>query len=97
MSGPSRVLVMDITTSQPRSHRLLGAVASATAVAFLGTAILAPAAAQAAGVATGHRLPAPPPVALADPAALTTAGHTGSVVTYRVTGGRFTRVGAVTR
>ncbi|WP_147063194.1 hypothetical protein [Knoellia locipacati] len=80
------------TTTQPRSHRLLGAVASATAVAFLGTAILAPAAAQAAGVATGHRLPAPPPVPVADPTSLTVPGRAGAVVTYRVTSGRFDRV-----
>lgn len=89
---------MDTTqTSEPRSHtrtrtrRLTGAVASATAVAFLGAAVIAPAAAQAAGIAAGHRLPAPPPVALADPSAPTSAAAVGGVVTYRVAGGRFVR------
>jgi len=79
-------------TPQPsptRTRRLVGAVASATAVAFLGAAVIAPASAQAAGIATGHRLPAPPPVALADPASPTTSAGTGRVVSYRVTGGRF--------
>lgn len=85
---------MDTTTHSPRqtirTRRIAGAVASGTAVALLGTAVLAPAAAQAAGVATGRRIPAPPAAALADPAAIPSA--TGGVVAYRFRGGQPERV-----
>lgn len=83
-------------TTQPRTPartlRIVGALTSAAAVAVIGTGVMAPAVAQAAGVATGHRLPAPSRSPLADPAAITTTSPTGEVVTYRIRSGQLERV-----
>ncbi|CAN7261080.1 hypothetical protein [Knoellia sp. LjRoot47] len=83
-------------TNQPRttthSLRIVGALTSAAAVALLGTGALAPVTAQAAGVATGYRVPASPVSPLADPAAVTTTSTGGEVATYRVRGIQLERI-----
>ncbi|EAP98031.1 hypothetical protein JNB_13743 [Janibacter sp. HTCC2649] len=83
-------------TNQPRiparALRIVGALTSAAAVAVIGTGAMTPAAAQAAGVATGHRVPVPAAVPLASPSAITTTSATGAVVTYRVRAGQLERV-----
>ncbi|KGN37680.1 hypothetical protein [Knoellia subterranea] len=83
-------------TNQPRTTarplRVLGALTSAAAVAVIGTGLLTPAAAQAAGVAAGHRVPAPHASPLADPAAITTTTAGGTVVTYRLRGTQLERI-----
>lgn len=83
-------------TNQPRiparAFRIVGALTSAAAVAIIGTGVMTPAAAQAAGVATGHRVPAHAASPLANPAAITTTSTTGNVVTYRMRSGQLERV-----
>ena len=83
-------------TNQPRiptrTLRIVGALTSAAAVAVIGTGAMTPAAAQAAGIATGHRVPAPASAPLADPAAIAATSTSGEVVTYRIRGGQLERV-----
>ena len=83
-------------TNQPRiptrTLRIVGALTSAAAVAVIGTGAMTPAAAQAAGIATGHRVPAPASAPLADPAAIAATSMSGEVVTYRIRGGQLERV-----
>lgn len=83
-------------TNQPRTParalRIVGALASAAAVAVIGTGVMAPAVAQAAGVATGHRIPANSAAPLANPAAIITTSAASTTVTYRVHGGQLERV-----
>ncbi|WP_353951779.1 hypothetical protein V6K52_19485 [Knoellia sp. S7-12] len=75
-----------------RALRIAGALTSAAAVAVIGTGAMTPAAAHAAGVATGHRVPAAAASPLANPAAITTSSPTGEVVTYRIRGAQLERV-----
>jgi hypothetical protein len=93
MGGASRVQAME--TTQPRiparALRIVGALTSAAAVAVIGTGAMTPTAAQAAGVATGQRVPVASTPPIADPAAIATTSS-GSVVTYRVRGGQLERV-----
>lgn len=83
-------------TNQPcipaRALRIVGAITSAAAVAVIGTGVMTPAAAQSAGVATGHRTPAHTSSPLANPAAITTTSTTGEVVAYRIRSGQLERV-----
>lgn len=86
---------MDTTQPRTRTHltarRLVGALTSVATVAVIGTGALTPATAQAAGVATGHRVPVPT-ATLADPAAVTLTSAGTNVVAYRVRGTQLERL-----
>lgn len=101
MGRADRVLAMETTQSPSQGRvagrfpatlrRVDGALGAAAAVAILGVGALAPATAQAAGVASGPRVPAPIVVPLADPAAIGAQAGT-TTVSYRVRGAQLERV-----